>query len=87
MYSVVILVKAERQLKKLAKRHIDIYPAVEASLTSLANWPEVKGVKRLVNHNYQYRLRVANYRILFDVREEIKVIDVQEVKKRDESTY
>ena len=60
---------------------------IAASLTSLADWPKIEKVKKLVNHDYQYRLRVANYRIFFDVREEVKVVDVQEVKKRDENTY
>ena len=87
MYSVIILPKAERQLKKLAKRHSPLYPAIARGVTSLANWPNVKSVKRLVNHKHGYRLRVGDYRILFDVRDEVKVIDVQEVKKRDERTY
>lgn len=44
-------------------------------------------MKALENHQFAFRLRVGRYRVLFDVRAEIRVIDIQEVKKRDESTY
>lgn len=35
----------------------------------------------------QLRLRVGRYRVLFDVQTQIKIVDVQEVTKRDERTY
>ena len=44
-------------------------------------------VKALKSYKYGYRLRVGRYRVLFDFDGTIKVIAVQEVKKRDEQTY
>jgi mRNA-degrading endonuclease RelE of RelBE toxin-antitoxin system len=32
-------------------------------------------------------MRVGNWRILFDVEDRIRIIMIQEVKKRDERTY
>ncbi|MNO07198.1 hypothetical protein D3C81_2292950 [compost metagenome] len=49
--------------------------------------PDCQNVKVLSNHQYGYRLRVGNYRVLFDWDGGIKVVAVQEVKKRDERTY
>ena len=41
----------------------------------------------LTKHKYDYRLRVGNYRILFDADSEVKIVDIQEVKRRDGNTY
>jgi mRNA-degrading endonuclease RelE of RelBE toxin-antitoxin system len=49
--------------------------------------PDVNNVKALIHHEYGYRLRVGDYRVLFDWQSAIKIISVQEVKKRDERTY
>ena len=49
--------------------------------------PDVINVKSLTHHEYGYRLRVGNYRVLFDWDGTIKVVSIQEVKKRDERTY
>jgi mRNA-degrading endonuclease RelE of RelBE toxin-antitoxin system len=49
--------------------------------------PTAKNVKALTNHQYGYRLKVGNYRVLFDVENDIQIIDIQEVKKRDDNTY
>lgn len=54
-------------------------------------------MKALAGHAFGYRLRVGNYRVLFDVidgQPRIDVIDgqpriirIEEVRKRDERTY
>lgn len=49
--------------------------------------PHVQNNRALVNHHYGYRLRVGNYRILFDWDGSVKIVSIEEVKKRDEHTY
>ncbi|MNF15371.1 hypothetical protein D3C80_2179560 [compost metagenome] len=49
--------------------------------------PHVQSVKALVNHHYGYRLRVGNYRILFDWDGSVRIVNIEEVKTRDEHTY
>jgi len=49
--------------------------------------PGVNNVKALSSHSYGYRLRAGNYRVLFDWEDAIKIVSIQEVKKRDERTY
>lgn len=87
MFSIDVMPKARRQLKRLAKRNPQTYEKIDEGIDSLAGWPNVKNVTKLTNHTYDYRLRVGDYRILFDVSNAIKVVSVQEVKKRDERTY
>ncbi len=76
--------KAIKQLKK-------IHPAEQKNITNavarLANFPDCSGVKSLINYQHSYRLRVGNYRIFFEHTDCVKVITIEEVKKRDERTY
>ncbi|MFJ4383422.1 type II toxin-antitoxin system RelE/ParE family toxin [Pseudomonas sp. NPDC089408] len=76
--------KAVKQLRKIDR--VDqpkIYDAVQV----LAHMPHVKSVKALVNHHYGYRLRVGNYRVLFDWDGSVRIVNIEEVRKRDEHTY
>jgi mRNA-degrading endonuclease RelE of RelBE toxin-antitoxin system len=82
MKRVEVANKAKRQIDKIGDRKIiaDIYEA----MGQLENWPDVRGVKSLVNRN-DYRLRVGRYRVFFFVENEAIVIT--EVKIRNEKTY
>nr|CBX26874.1 hypothetical protein N47_A09030 [uncultured Desulfobacterium sp.] len=63
--------------------------AIHESIDQLATFPECKrlDITELKNHRYDYRLRVGRYRVLFNYANVIKIIEIQEVKKRDERTY
>jgi len=38
----------------------------------------------LTNHAYSYRLRVGDFRVFFEFDGDVNIIDIEEVKKRDE---
>lgn len=76
--------KAKRQLAKIP---IKYRVAITDATRTFVNFPECKNVKPLKNHIYDYRLRVGRYRVFFDFDGQIKIIAIQEVKKRDERTY
>lgn len=76
--------KAQKQLKKLQPEDSKtVYRAVQ----ELLNFPECRNVKSLTNHQYDFRLRVGRYRVLFDYDGEVKIVSIEEVLKRDENTY
>ena len=50
-------------------------------------FPWCANVKSLTNHAYTHRLRVGDWRVLFNAFEEISIISIEEVKKRDDRTY
>ena len=84
MNTVKFTSKAAKQLKKLQRQDREkVFSACE----SLASMPDHGHIKALTNHQYDYRLRIGNYRVLFDFYEEIKIVSIEEVKKRDERTY
>lgn len=64
--------------------------AISLAVESLKENPTVNtNVKSLKNHDFGYRLRVGRYRVTFDVEhnKEVRIVTIQEVKKRDERTY
>ena len=76
--------KAVKQLLKLHTLHqVQIRDAVAL----LGAMPDVSNVKALTHHEFGYRLRVGNYRVLFDWDGAVKIVSIQEVRKRDERTY
>lgn len=77
--------KALKQIEKM-KNKADKARIVICT-RDLAAFPKCKGVLALTNHTYDYRLRVGNYRVLFNVNHEDKQITIEEVRKRDEHTY
>lgn len=78
--------RARKQIKKIPGKYQE---AIFESIDRLAAFPDCGhlGIKALSNHPYAYRMRVGRYRILFDHDEIVKIIAIQEVKKRDERTY
>ena len=77
--------KALKQVRKFDRQYrVKIFDAVEG----LTNLETCSNIKRLTNHDYDYRLRVGSYRVFFDLIDgEITIVEIQEVKKRDERTY
>ncbi|QCP49655.1 type II toxin-antitoxin system RelE/ParE family toxin [Trinickia violacea] len=76
--------KAAKQLRKLDRQH---QVAIRDGVNTLASMPECQNVKVLTNHEYGYRLRVGNYWGLFNWDGAIRIVEIEEVRKRDERTY
>jgi mRNA interferase RelE/StbE len=71
-------------------RKIDVGASVDirrAVTQELGDFSHSQNVKKLTNHEYHYRLRVGRYRVFFNFEGQVKVVLVEEVKKRDERTY
>jgi len=80
------LKKAQKQLKKIKDRRLKekIWNSV---YIELSDYKRSAKIKVLINHDYQYLLRVENYRVFFNVSDEVEILFIEEVKKRDEHTY
>jgi mRNA interferase RelE/StbE len=78
---------ARKAIKQLAKLHPIDNASVRSACRELVNMPDCTNVKSLTNHEYQYRLRVGNYRVFFNYDGAVHIVLIEEVKKRDERTY
>lgn len=85
MYDIEWQPKAYRQLKKIKER--ETLSVIREAVFDLANWPHCRNIVALKNRESGYRLRVGSWRVLFEVHDHIRVIAIQEVKKRHEQTY
>lgn len=83
MYSVEWTRRALKQLKRIQQQR---QKRIVVAVRELRNWPDCQNVKSLTNRS-GYRLRVGSYRVFFDVEDELRIIEIEEVKKRDDRTY
>lgn len=77
--------RALRQLRKIDDRAGKQIRA--AVTTELADLSKARNVKALTKHKYGYRLRVGDYRVFFEFDGIVRIVSIEEVRKRDERTY
>ncbi len=87
-YRITVKKKALKQVNEIP---LPMRQRIFAGIRKLEDSETWGDVRKLVNHKYDYRLRIGNYRVLFDTANdmtlEINDISVEEVKKRDDRTY
>ena len=87
-YAIEITRRAQKQAMKIQQQdRVRIFAGIR-NLSNSETWGDVR---KLVNHEYGYRLRVGRYRVLFnataDLMIEVNEITVEEIRKRDDRTY
>jgi len=73
----------DKALKDLSKIHKGEVAKIISKIEELEKFPHIPNIKRLTNFEPPYRLRVGNYRVLFDI--ENNTITVYRVKHRKKS--
>ena len=80
-YQVAILPAALRQLAKLPRIAQE---RIQQRIEALSDDPRPPGTKALVGRSGFYRLRVGDYRVIYDIRDEILTVLVVRVGPRRE---
>ncbi|MCI5124368.1 MAG: type II toxin-antitoxin system RelE/ParE family toxin [Candidatus Electrothrix sp. AU1_5] len=70
-------------IKDLKKISLNDRQKIHSKILILSKFPNISNVKKLTNFEPAYRLRVGNYRILFDVSE--TTIEIGRVLHRKDS--
>lgn len=70
---------AKKELKKLDKK---IIPRLIDAVEELAKNPYPQGVKKLVNSENNYRIRVGDYRIIYEIKSSVLIIYIIKVGNR-----
>ena len=79
--------------KELSRFSLPVQEEVMKAVLNLANEPRPHGVTKvkppldIFHHLAQYRVRVRNCRIFYDVDDKDKVVSIIALRKRDEQTY
>lgn len=84
IYQIKWQPKAARQLLTFPN---DVQAKVNRAVKGLVDSEQWRNVKRLTDHEFDYRLRVGNYRVLFNTFEQVKILSIEKVAKRNERTY
>ncbi len=70
-------------IKDLRKLDHEARNRLHNKILDLSNFPDVSNIKKLTNFEPAYRMRVGNYRILFNVNEDI--VEIGRVLHRKDS--
>jgi mRNA interferase RelE/StbE len=79
LWKVIIHRKAEKVLLKLPK---DLLVRIRITITGLSTDPKPAGHKKLVGYENLYRIRVAEWRIIYAIENEKLIVLVLEVSPR-----
>ena len=77
-YRVTLKKKA---IKSLTKINEPYYSNIKEAIYGLADDPRPNGCKKLKGRD-GYRIRIANYRAIYEINDEILLIDVLDVSHR-----
>jgi mRNA interferase RelE/StbE len=77
-YTVLIERYAQKQIMKLGKKAI---PVIKAAIAGLADNPRPYGYKKLKGEE-AYRIRVGDYRIIYEINDDIIIVTVVSVGHR-----
>jgi len=81
MYSVYVTKAVKKTLKKLSKRD---QKRIGDAISSLAINPRPNGVCKLAGENSLYRIRVGDYRIIYDIQDKKLTVLVVRIGLRGE---
>ena len=82
MYRVIVERSAEKDLRRLP---LDMRFRVADALRSLANDPRLVGSRKLAGTKHDWRIRVGDYRVIYEIADSIGVVRVYRVRHRREA--
>ncbi|MDI6770265.1 MAG: type II toxin-antitoxin system RelE/ParE family toxin [Anaerolineales bacterium] len=78
-YQIELKFSALKELEKLPRQ---VLPRAIAAIKRLAENPYPPGVKKLAGFERTYRVRVGDYRIMYEIYEDRLIIEIIRVKHR-----
>jgi mRNA interferase RelE/StbE len=79
MYSVLLERAAEKDLSRLSS---EMHARVIAAIQGLAANPRPPGCRKLTGSAHDWRIRISDYRVVYEIADEIRVIRVHRVRHR-----
>jgi mRNA interferase RelE/StbE len=81
MYRVLLERTAEKDLSRLSAQ---IHDRVIAAIQALAQNPRPSGCRKLAGSKNDWRIRVGDYRVVYEIADEIRIVRVNRVRHRRE---
>ena len=88
MYSVELTSAARREYRSFGERiRTEDFKRLQQCLKSLEVNPHPPGERKLKAKRNLFRVRIGNYRIIYEVRDADRIVLVARILRRNESTY
>jgi mRNA interferase RelE/StbE len=81
VYRVLLERTAEKDLGRLSSQ---IHDRVIVAIQSLATNPRPPGCRKLAGSKHDWRIRVSDYRVIYEIADEIRIVRVNRVRHRRE---
>ena len=81
MYTIVVKKSAVKELAQITPPY---NKKIVEAINNLANNPRPEGVKKLKGEE-AYRIRVADYRVIYTIEDVIKVVEIQRIRHRKDA--
>lgn len=82
MYAVLLEAAAERSLRRLDAA---VFTRVASALRSLAVNPRPHGCRKLTGSDHDWRVRVGDYRIVYEIDDRAREVRVMRIRHRREA--
>jgi mRNA interferase RelE/StbE len=79
MYRILLERAAEKDLSRLST---EIHDRVIAAIQALANNPRPPGCRKLAGSKNDWRIRVGDYRVVYEIADTIRVVRINRVRHR-----
>lgn len=82
MYEVYLERAAERDLSRLSP---DDYCRIIPHIKDLSSNPRPAGCRKIVGSERDWRIRIGNHRVIYEIDDKVKAIKIMRVKHRREA--
>ncbi len=82
MYEVYLEHTAEKDLRKLTP---EFFHRIVAEIKKMAENPRPSGCRKITGSKRDWRIRVGDYRIIYEIEEKAKIVRVMRVRYRKEA--
>ena len=88
MYRLEVSPAADRDLEKLKGRiRRQDFERLRVVVSGLAEEPRPHGVRKIKGAERAYRIRIGNYRVVYEVYDNDNLVLILQVVRRSETTY
>ena len=88
MYRLEVSPAADRDLEKLKGRiRRQDFERLRVVVSGLAEEPRPHGVRKIKGAERAYRIRIGNYRVVYEVYDNDNLVLILQVVRRNETTY
>ena len=88
MYGLEVSPAADRDLERLKRRIQRLnFERLRTAVRSLADDPRPHGVRKIEGAERAYRIRVGDYRVVYEIYDKERLVLILQVARRTETTY